>query len=199
MANQLAFGFAACLIAWQSSATTQRLPELARAQGGSVNQEVGIDVPVSTAEQVMSRADLVLHGRVVDVAVHLNRAQTHVVTEYTLEPIRVVKQTKPDPIAKPGTSARFVVQRLGGSVSTPEGFLLSTSVNIFPESEAFHVGEEVLVFLTVDERIYEFTGGGYGAYRVRDGVATLMSTEAASRRGDRPVLLSVLLSDLLRQ
>ena len=77
---------------------------------------------------------------------------------------------------------------------------LSTSVNIFPDAEAFRVGEEVVFFLTynTDTKAYGFTNGEFSAYRIRDGVATLMTANAAHRRGDQPLAASALFDELLR-
>ena len=92
------------------------------------------------------------------------------------------------------------MQRSGGSLTTSDGLRLSTTVNIFPESESFQVGEEVLLFLNyrAGTKTYGFTSGTFGAYRIREGMATLMTADAAKRRGDRPVPSSALFADLQR-
>jgi hypothetical protein len=54
---------------------------------------------------------------------------------------------------------------------TEDGLRLWTSVNSFPETESFTLGEEVLVFLAyrAHTHAYYFAGGEFGAYRIRDG------------------------------
>src|SRR5262245_52334502 len=45
-------------------------------------------------------------------------------------------------VSVPGTASKILVQRSGGILITPDGLRLSTTVNIFPQSESFQVGEQ---------------------------------------------------------
>src|SRR5262249_13747937 len=47
-------------------------------------------------------------------------------------------------------------------------------------------------------KTYTLSSGEFGAYRIRDGIARLITTAAAKRRGDPPVSSSTLFADLLR-
>jgi hypothetical protein len=196
---------AALLAFWIALGSTaafgQDLQEHARQHGGSANSVIDIDAPVSQPVDLMSRADLVVHGRVTDVTVRLNTDQTQVITQYTIEPIQAFKQRTIDRVSVPGTRTNgIVVQRTGGSFITADGLRLSTSVNIFPEAESFKVGEEVLVFLTykAETKTYTFTSGEFGTYRIREGMASLMTENAAKRRRDKPMSSSALFADLQR-
>jgi hypothetical protein len=161
---------------------------------------IDIDAPISRPEDLMSKADLVLHGRVTGVTVRLNADRSAVMTEYTIVPFKARKQRRTETVGRPGMIADIVVQRSGGSLVTADGLRLSTTVNIFPDSEAFRVGEEVLLFLNynADTKSYTFTSGEFGAYRIRGGVASLMTANAARRRGDQPLASSALFDVWLR-
>jgi len=161
---------------------------------------IDIDAPISQPADLMSQADLVVYGRLTDVTVRLNAAQTEVMTEYTIAPIQTFKQRIVDAVSVPGTASKIVVQRSGGILITPDGLRLSTTVNIFPESESFQVGEQVLLFLIykADTRSYIFASGEFGAYRIQNGMASLMTANAAKRRGDKPTPVATLFTDIQR-
>jgi hypothetical protein len=80
------------------------------------------------------------------------------------------------------------------------GLHLWTTVNIFPETECFTLGEEVVAFLGYDSdsHVHYFAAGGFAADRIRDGMVTPMTSEGVSRRGDLTVEASVFFNDLLR-
>jgi hypothetical protein len=191
---------ASCIALGSAAAFGQDLQEIARQQGGSASSMIDVCGPISQPADLMSLADLVVHGRVTDVTVRLDADRTGVITQYAIAPIQAFKQRVIDVVPVPGTVKRIVVQRSGGSLITAEGLRLSTDVNIFPESESFQVGEEVLLFLIykADTKTYIFASGEFGAYRIRDGMASLMTANAVQRRGDRPMRSSALFADLQR-
>jgi hypothetical protein len=94
----------------------------------------------------------------------------------------------------------IVVQHAGGSLITDDGLRLATSVNVFPEAEAFKPDEEVLLFLiySADVRAHRIAGE-FGAYRIKNGMAALMTRRAAVRRGDNPTSSAELFAALLQQ
>jgi len=188
---------ASLLVLSPLSALGQTLPEIARLHGGSATHTIDIDAPVSRPGDLMSRADLVVNGRVAIVTTRLNADQSDVITEYTIAPIQAFKQQRPDSFRTPGMVSSIVAQHTGGSLTTADGLHLSTSVNIYPESETFRVGEEVLLFLSYhsDTKTYWFSDE-FSAYRIRNGVATLMTKEAAERLGNQPISSSALFAEL---
>ena len=192
--------FICCLALTSLTAFAQTLPEKAREHGGSARTVFDIASPIARPAELMSESDLVVNGRVTSVTIRLNEDQTDVVTEYTIAPIQALKQRRIDTVAEPGAATKIVVRQFGGTLVTADGLHLSTSVNIFPESESFRVGEEVLVFIksNADTKTYRFTGGAFGAYRIQNGLASSMTERAAKRRGDQPVSASVFFADLLR-
>jgi hypothetical protein len=160
---------------------------------------IDFDSPILQTADLMSQADFVVHGRVTDVTARLNAAQSEVFTEYTIAPIQAFKQRVIDTVSVPGTASKVVVQQAGGVLMTPDGLRLSTTVNTFPESESFRVGEDVLLFLIyrADTRSYVFASE-FGAYRIRNGMASLMTANAAKRRGDKPTSAAALFADIER-
>ena len=188
----------ACLIALSPvSAPAQTLPEIARRNGGSATGVMDVDEPISKLADLMSLADLVVHGRVTSMTTRLDTDERYVITEYTIAAIQAFKQQQPDSVKTPGMISKIVVQHVGGSLTTADGLRLSTDVNIFPESETFRAGEEVVLFLQYhsDTLIYSLISQ-FGAYRIRNGVATLMTAKAAKNRGDQPIASSVLFGEL---
>jgi hypothetical protein len=196
----IAFAFVICAAMSVSPVLGQSLVDSARQNGGSAGAVIDVDGPMPRLADVMSLSALVVHGHVVDVKARLNSDETQVITEYTIVPIQAFKDTRPASVATPGAVSKIVVRRTGGSLLTHDGLHLWTSVNIFPEAECFRAGEEVVAFLgyNSDTKAYYFASGGFGAYRIRDGVVTPMTSEVVSRRGDRPVEASVFFNDLLR-
>lgn len=103
-------------------------------------------------------------------------------------------------MARPGAVSKIVVRRLGGTLLTEDGLRLWTSVASIPETESFRLGEEVVVFLvhTADGHAFNFASGEFGAYRIVEGIVTLMTKAAAFHRGDRPVEAAAFFRELLR-
>jgi hypothetical protein len=192
--------FVICLALSASPALGQSLVDSARQNGGSSGAVIDVCGPVPSLAIVMALSDLVVHGRVVDVKTRLSSDETQVITEYTIAPIQAFKDTRPASVTIPGAVSKIVVRRTGGHLLTNDGLHLWTTVNIFPETECFTLGEEVVAFLGYDSdnHVHYFAAGGFAAYRIRDGMVTPMTSEVGSRRGDRPIEASVFFNDLLR-
>jgi hypothetical protein len=189
-----------CVAVSASPALAQTLPEIARQQGGAAGRVIDIDSPIARPAELMSQSDLVIHGRVVDVTVRLNSDQSDVVTMYTIAPIQAFKQRRAASVAIPGAVSKILVQQYGGSLVTEDGLRLSTSVNVFPESECFTVGEEVVLFVTYRSNIgmYAFAAGEFGAYRIREGKVSPMTRDVAGRLQVQPVDASLFFRELQR-
>jgi hypothetical protein len=178
----------------------QTLPDVARQHGGSATTIINVDAPVARLPDLMSTSDLVVHARVVNVKARLSANQSDVVTQYTLAPIQAFKQRQATAVATPGAISQIVVTRSGGDLLTADGLHLSTSVDVFPESECYTLGEEVVAFLTyrADISAYSFTGGEFGAYRIRAGIVTPMIRRVVARRHDQPITSAVFFQGLQR-
>lgn len=181
--------FVICVASSGAPVEGQSLIDSARLSGGSSSLVIDVCGPIQSLADVMSQSDLVVHGRVVDVKVRLSDDEAQVNTEYVITPIQAFKDRRPATVATPGAVSKIVVRRAGGTLLTGDGLRLSTSVNIFPETESFTLGEEVVVFLAYrsDAHVYYFASGEYGAYRIRDGMVIPMTRNVATQRGYGPV------------
>jgi hypothetical protein len=179
-------------------AAPQSLRDLARAKGGPVGTVIAIEVPVAALPDVIVECDLAVRGRIEHITPHLSKDESRVVTDYVIAPLRVLKQRGAVAADKPGLIP-IVVRRPGGSV-IDGGYRLSTTVDIYPEDEVFREGEEVVVFLQYDSTgsVYIFTGGPFGAFRVKEGQVHAITRETASRRGDAPEPVSAFLQEVER-
>jgi hypothetical protein len=187
-----------CLAPGVAQTLGQSLPDIARQQGGSATTLIDVDVPVAHPPELMRHSDLVIHGRVVNVTTRLSSDDSDVVTEYTITPIQAFKARRGMSAETPGIVPTVVVERPGGRLLTGEGLRLSTSINLFPESECFTVGEEVVAFLTYqsDARRYRFTSGEFGAYRLKNGMVSPMTRNAAASLRAQPIEASLFFADL---
>jgi hypothetical protein len=181
--------FASIVIAFflVSALAAQSLRDRAKREGGSATTTMGFEFDVAGVPELLSRSDLVLYGRIIEVKPRLSSDESYVTTDYVIAPLSVVKNIKPMSTARPGESTRIVVNRPGG-VLIDDGYRLSTTVVGDSESEALKVGEEAIVFLQIraDSRTYAFTSGPFGAFRVANGHVQAVTKEVAQRRGDKP-------------
>jgi hypothetical protein len=125
-----------------SSGSQQPLKEAARAQGGVANQMIFLDFSVMDLHDLVAHADVVVHARVVEQRVTLNRDETIVMTEYTLAPLRIPIARSGVALGKPG-QIPIIVRRPGGKL-TIDGMTLSTEVDAYPTDAALATGEAAL-------------------------------------------------------
>ena len=187
---------ALCLAMAMPSA--QSLRERAKREGGKASTIMGDDLPVVQTRELMADSDLVLRAQIIEAKSHVGPDETYVVTDYVIAPIQVLKQKRLITAARPGETTEIVVRRAGGK-TTEGGFEFSTIMSTYPESESFQVGDDILVFLQYDSsgRVYSFTGGPFGAFRVQNNQVHPMTREVARRRGDKPVELTKFVNDLV--
>lgn len=177
----------------------QSLRDRAKQEGGRASSLWNIDYPYMSTPELVSQSDFVLQGRIIDAKSHLGSDESYVVTDYTIAPLRFVRAKRSTSAARPGETTEIVVRRIGGQAT--EGNLhFGTKVDAYPESESFKVGEEVLVFLQYDSnaRLYTFTGGPLGAYRVQSGRVQPMTKEVAKHHIEMPKDLTTFIDELGR-
>jgi len=170
------------------------LKEMARAQGGTAGQVVDAHSPVMELPALIADSVLVVHARVVNQRTTLNRDETIVMTEYTLEPFRIPLARSTESSARPG-QVKIIVRRPGGTLSV-DGLTLTTDVNDYPEEAALKTGEDALFFLSrdQDEGFYRPLGGPFGILRIKGGQTKPLTPSVARRRGDKPEALSDVLA-----
>src|SRR5256885_13566035 len=95
---------------------TQSLRERAKREGGSATTTMGFEFEVADVPELLSKSDLVLYGRIIDVKPHLSPDESYVITDYVIAPLRAMKQTKPVNTARPGQTTQILVSRPGGGL-----------------------------------------------------------------------------------
>jgi hypothetical protein len=148
--------------------------------------------------QLAEKADVVVYGRVASVRSHLTVDETMVVTDIAITPMRMLKEsTAVTSRPLPGQTHQIVVRHVGGTVAA-DGLKVTAVVNMFPPNEELVPSEEVLCFLVYDRSagVFGFADGPFAAFRVEDGVARLLTKDAAER-SERPRTSS--LTDLLSE
>jgi hypothetical protein len=173
---------------------------MARELGKEAVNQIGIDAPVSSIREAVLDSDLVLRGDIAALRTRLNADESTVETEYGIRPTEAFKDRLPRAVQTPGTVPTIVFRRRGGRLVTEDGLRVGTTVDIFPEGECFSAGEDVVVMLTYlpAEQVYRFSHGAFGAFRIRGGVVTPMTSEVAQRRKDLPIPVAAFLADLRR-
>src|SRR3954466_1373697 len=93
-----------------TSQNPESLRARATAEGGTVTMNMNIDFSAFPVEQLVKKADVIVHGRVHSVRAHLTADESTVVTDVTIDPTRLLKQTTPVVSrAQPGATAPVVV------------------------------------------------------------------------------------------
>jgi len=178
----------------------QSLRDAARTRGGTATNSINYFEPVASVASLTSKADYVVHARVISSSTLLVRSDTFVATDYTVAPLQIIKQRSSlDTPSKPGLPpGAAVVRRAGGTVV--EGQSRYTTINAsMPEDEAPKVGDEVIWFLQYNQEdaVFTFAAGPFSAFRVIDGNVKALTRAVEDRRGDSPVDLATFLQ-LLR-
>jgi hypothetical protein len=155
--------------------------------------------PVVTIAQLAAVSDLIVLAKVLETKSLLIDNESLVATDYTIQPIRVLKQNPALIISRtPGSvPSTNIVRRVGGTLVEGK-YRYFTQNKSFPEEKAPHAGDEVVWFLTYEptERVYIFSGGPFAAFRLVQGRVVPLTEEVAIQRGDEPVDLAKFLRDV---
>jgi hypothetical protein len=181
---------------WADGQSLREAPK----RDGHASTTVNVFLGAASVDEVFSKADLVIHGIIADVKTHFTPDERDVVTDYTVSPMRVVKQDWTASTAKvPGQTRPLIVRCLGGTV-VEGGARYTTYTNLYSPSEMFKAGEHAVLFLSWDERakVYRLSHGPYAAFRVTREQVSAMTKQAANLRGDRPRTLETFLAELGR-
>jgi hypothetical protein len=204
MKRALSFGvaFAIVLAASVQAQSDDSLRARARAQGGEATGTLIVDFSAPSVPELTRKAQVIVHGRVVSLQTYLTADESMVMTDVTIAPTRLLKQTIPvSQRAQPGPLRPIIVRHVGGTVV--EGALkMTTGVNMFPGDEEFVAGEDVICFLVYDEPagVFQFADGPFAAFRVREGQVHSLNREAARLSGPRESsAVAAFLADVDRQ
>jgi hypothetical protein len=175
-------------------AQPENLKEAARAHGGTATRFVSLEFPVMQLSTLVVHSDLVVHARVAQQRTILNRDETDVLTEYSLDPLRVVHARTSDALAQPGQT-NILVRRLGGTLVI-DGQTLSTVVDVYKDA-ALATGEQALFFLMRgDDGAYRLVAGPFGIFRIRGGNTEPLTGFVKQLRGDKPEPLGQVLATI---
>ena len=173
------------------------LRERAAANGGVAELRIGTEFGVTTLDELVAKAPVIVHGRISESRPHLNAAETMVLTDHTVTPHRFLKQAPSlVTMTRPGRSPPLVVRRPGGTVV--EGTTRISAVVDAYSDEDLPLGAEVVLFLGYDpnDKVFRFFNGPFGIYRVRDGQMHAVDLETGRRRRDTPATLEAFLADV---
>lgn len=182
-------GWAAfCLMFFLHSPQEPGLMDSARRNGGKSIVVIDVEPGLYSLSDVVTQSSVIVRGTVRGLTTRLSDDGKLVVTRFEVIPRKVYKGSAGPFANTPGQTQPLIVQRTGGDL-TIDGLHLGTHVSEFPESESFHDGEDVFLFLSPADAIkgvFAFTDGSFGAYRIVDGRVTAMTKRAALARHEQP-------------
>jgi hypothetical protein len=172
------------------------LPERARASNGRTEAVMFMEFDTATIPELVKRADVIVYGKISSVGSTLSADEMTVVTAYTIDPIRLLKERVPVRTAtRPQTTRVLTVTHPGGTVSDSRG-VMTTIVDAYPANDRFSRGDEGLFFLIAKGDTFAFVHGPSGAFHINHGTLQAMTKEIAERRGDEPRQLSDVIRDV---
>lgn len=173
-----------CFVSWALAFSDQSMRAIAEKYKTKLVEKLRVEhFDPRTPEELVTIADTVLSGRIIDVTPHFTPDEREIVTDYRILVRRVIKRDRNvDSAAQPGATRALVVRRKGGTVI--EGDIrYSTLTTAFSNHADLVPGEEVVLFLSYDERdkAYYFSSGPFGVGRVRGGEVVPMAPEKEGR------------------
>jgi hypothetical protein len=166
-----------------SVVTLQRrsLKEMARENGGKALISSEVELPAAPLPQLVGETDFIVEATILSKRGVLSADETRVLTEYTILPLKVLKDkvgvaTRPTP----GPGAELVVRQPGGQMVV-DGLELEYLTNLFP-LDGLQVGRTYVMFLYRDTREggFAFVRGPFGVFLL-DGKSVFPATKAAAQ------------------
>lgn len=144
----------------------QSLRERAKQSAGPLDLSIMVTRPQKSLQDVVAASDAVVYGIVKQPQSRLTRDEQYIVTDYEIEPMRVLFQ-KGSVRTTPGPVPPLIVTQFGGELAL-EGKRVSWHEAQFKELAA---GERVVLFLqwNDDDKTYALVSGPYGVFAVEDG------------------------------
>jgi hypothetical protein len=138
----------------------QTLPDLAKLQGpGPVSRSRIRELAPPSFEDIVAKADLIVHGRAVATKTYLSDDQMHLYTDYVITPMNVLLQRAGASSLVPGAQMPIVLKQFGGQM-TIQGVKVSDQDDDLPPLKS---GTEVLLVLVYSK--------ADGKYRLPDEIA----------------------------
>lgn len=192
-----------------TGAQLESLRSIAQRTGGVAITHVNLDYPQWPLGRMAHSANLIVRGRIIDVTPRLNDDESLVFTDYTVQPLEILKSPRAMVGAsRPGPTPPVVFQQLGGTVKV-DGLVLKTTTDIEDPDRPIKVGEEYFLFLNAAEtahslrarpNIYESVTGPLGICPVRNGKVENFTRRAAGARplaGDDPAVFAAAIRAML--
>ena len=192
-----------------SGAQLESLRSIALRTGGVAITHLNLDYPQWPLDRMAHSANLIVRGRITDVTPRLNEDESLVFTDYTVQPLEILKSPRAlVGTSKPGPTPPVVFQQFGGTVKV-DGLVLKTTTDIEDPDRPIKVGEEYFLFLNAAEaahslrarpNIYESVMGPLGILPVRNGKVENFTRRAAGARplaGDDPARFAAAIRAML--
>jgi hypothetical protein len=160
----------------------------ARELGGKADNGLTVELTFVPFDKLVADADIIVRGRVRSLSTRLSADERFGVAQYEVAPTHFFKRPGTDKSGPIGDRS-VLVTHLGGAVQL-NGLELATRVNIFPETEIFRQGEDVILFLAKDESepgTFLLEGGPFGAFRVKGGMVAYMTHAVRENHPDEPL------------
>jgi hypothetical protein len=179
-------------ISTTSGAAQESLVEPARRMEGKAEAVVELHVPRMTVPEMMAASRLILRGRIASATPRLSEAQGTVYTEYTVEPVEILKLPSALVTAsKPGIAPPIVFIQIGGELEV-DGLRLRTTTNTVDPENPISLVSEYWLFLgpaasspstttRVGSRAYQLTNS-YSIFPIVGGHLTTPTRAIANSR-----------------
>lgn len=149
-----------------TDAAAQSLRERAKESAGPLELSTMALRPQKSLPDVVSESDAIVYGILRDARSRLTPDEQYIVTDFQVEPIRVLFQ-KGGVRSTPGPVPPLTVTDFGGELELEGKRVRWTEANVRPLT----AGERVFLFLRWDEqaKAYGLISGPYGVFSVADG------------------------------
>jgi hypothetical protein len=140
------FGLGCGLVVASAGAQTisDRIRDPSRKPGSPVTIGVlGEPTPLSV-EGLTNGSDLVLEARISWLKTYINVADTAVLTDYAIQPIRILAGTVPGPVTRPGVATPLILSTYGGEIVRDGVTIRAENHNL---KEALNTNVSYLLFL----------------------------------------------------
>jgi hypothetical protein len=127
------------------TAQTLTLPELARRFAPEpVIQVRMIELVIESLDYLLPKAALVIQGVVSSATTHLSSDEKHLYTEYSVRPIRIIRQRSPTPNTRAGQGRPQIQFTMWGGQMTIEGVQVTQQDG---DLRTPQIGDEVVLLL----------------------------------------------------
>lgn len=157
------------------------------------------DGPLGTLPKLAAEADLIVEGRISAKTTRLNRAETVVLSVFTLLPERIFKDNlRTGTLPIPGQTRPLTFREVGGAVDV-DGLHIELTTN-HDTKPPLEIGETIIGFFVRDaeDEALRVHHADYGLLRVRDGTVVAANDLVARTRSLEHTSLADVRADIQR-